>query len=317
MRLHLLFILLVIAGGPLMAAPPASSKPPAPSQEKSKFVFSLLPRSLQSRPSLDLVGLTEMTEDGRKIPEPSPENPIYYQANISGDHTEGENSRTQQKIDPVRLEASVRNALEKAGYKNTDAAHPPTQVLFIIWGSHNTISKTDDESFLPPPDYWTNILSRARLVGGTKFAADFEKALSDQFRSTVDMGIGNPLYRFTNRDELTRELVAQIYEDCYYIVITAYDFASLVKKERKLLWRTKITTSSNGISLEETLPTLVSTSSAYLGRDVPTPIISIKRIDRKGAVTLGTSEVVETIQEKPPESPPKKPQENSQPAPAK
>ena len=118
--------------------------------------------------------------------------------------------------------------------------------------------------------------------------------------------------------ELTRELVAQVYEDCYYIVITAYDFASLMtKKERKLLWRTKITTSSNGVSLEETLPALVSTSANYLGRDVPTPIVSIKRIDRKGTVTLGTAEVVETIDEKPPASSPKTPQESSQTIPPK
>ncbi|MGC4074581.1 MAG: hypothetical protein QM760_19190 [Nibricoccus sp.] len=256
-----------------------------------------------------MVGLTEMTDDGRKIPAPTPENPIYYQSNISGDHTEGEHIASKRKIDPARVEAIVRAALEKAGFKPADAAHPPTQGLFIIWGSHNSLSPTDSDSLSPPPGYWTNVLSRAKVVGGVKFAAEFEKALLDQFNSPVNMGIGNPLYQFTNRDELTRELVAQVYDDCYYIVVTAYDFAGLLKKERKLLWRTKITTSSNGLSLEETLPALVSTSATYLGRDVPTPVVSIKKIDRKGSVTLGTAEVVETVNEKPPESPPKDPED--------
>jgi hypothetical protein len=314
MQRLLRFITVVIVCAPsLRAAPPATHKPVTPSEEKSKFVFSLLPRSFQSNPALDLAGLTEMTPDGKKLPPPSAENPVYYSVHDAGFHSEGDSSGGALKVDPARIEASLKRSLEKACYLPTDAAHPATQILFLIWGSHNTISKNEDHSI--PPNYWPNVLSRARLVGGEKFAADFQKALRDQFNSPMDLGIGNPLYRFTNRDDLTRELVEQVYDDCYYIVVSAYDAISLANGQRMLLWRTKITTSADGVSLLETLPALISSGANYFGRDLPVADIRIKRIDRKGEVLIGTAQVTEVLDENSPAPP--APQKQPPPAPAK
>ena len=294
MRLPLHVLAWLIVWSPaLFAVPPGTPQQLAPSPEQSRFVFSLLPRAFQSHPQLDLTGLTEMSEDGKKLPIPGAENPVYYQVRNAGFHTEGEASGGSARIDAARLEARLKQALEKAGYKPADNDHKPTQALFFIWGSHSTVSKGEGGGV--PPNYWPNVLSRARLIGGAKFAADFEKALREQFESPMNMGIGNPLYRFTNRDDLTRELVEQIYDDCYYIVMSSYDLASALKGERKLLWRTKITTAANGVSLEEALPALVNSATNYFGRDLPTAEIRVKKLDRKGEVILGPTEVTEVL----------------------
>ena len=79
----------------------------------------------------------------------------------------------------------------------------------------------------------------------------------------------------------------QVVNDCYYIVVSAYDGASLAQGEKKLLWRTKISTPAQGVSLAETSTALIASGSQFFGHEMAEPAIIDKRISRTGKVESG------------------------------
>jgi hypothetical protein len=111
----------------------------------------------------------------------------------------------------------------------------------------------------------------------------------------------DPVYRFGMSSDLNRNLLEQVIDDCFYVVISAYDGAALAHGDKKLLWRTKISTPAQGVSLAETTPALVASGGPFFGRDTNGPTIVDKRIDRKGKVGLGELKVI-SMDEKPAET---------------
>src|SRR5262245_48642526 len=92
----------------LTAAEPAAPAAPAPKKEekKSEWVFSLLPKSLQKNPRIDLTVITEMTPLGKKFPEVTPAKPVYYITQSAGFNQRGHapgNERTLKEADLERL----------------------------------------------------------------------------------------------------------------------------------------------------------------------------------------------------------------------
>ncbi|MEO5959096.1 MAG: hypothetical protein ABIZ49_03085, partial [Opitutaceae bacterium] len=60
-----------------------------------------------------------------------------------------------------------------------------------------------------------------------------------------------------------------------------------------LLWRTRMTVAAQGVSQEQTLPTLVLSAAPYFGREMSSAEILSKRTIREGNVEIGTPTVVE------------------------
>src|SRR5512135_740165 len=76
----------------LMPALPGVAEPaPAPKPVKrDQWVFSLLPKSFQKNPKLDLTVVTEMTDAGKKLPAVTPGQPAYFEPFSAGFHALGE-----------------------------------------------------------------------------------------------------------------------------------------------------------------------------------------------------------------------------------
>lgn len=81
----------------------------------------------------------------------------------------------------------------------------------------------------------------------------------------------SPLETFRRRDLKTENLMDQITNDCYYVVISAFDFASVTHGKQQLLWRTKLTTLARGVSMATAAPALITNGAGYLGRDMSEP----------------------------------------------
>lgn len=279
---------------PSHAADPSPAATPKPTNKASStWVFSLLPKAFQKHPLLAISIITEMTDEGRKLKPPTPENPTYYYVFPSGYHEEG-GAAAESKISEENLKKQVQTALAPSGYLPSTKEHPATLVLFLIWGVHSKLPaydpETGDGGFDDVGHH--NLLSRAALVGGAAFAKDLSKALSEQSMTGQAGSFLDPVYRFTNRDDLTRNLMEQVLDDCYYVVISAYDGAAVAHGERKLLWRTKISTPAQGVSLVETAPALVAGGESFFGRDMTGPAIIDKRISRVGKVETGQLKVI-------------------------
>ena len=303
-RSALAWLLLPLVAWAANSLPVAEQKPQQNTESSTgQFVFSLVPKAFQKNPLVDQTVITEMTEEGKKLPPPSRENPAYYVAEPGGFHVEGHSPGDEQPP-AADLERSMKQALAINGYQPSSPGHPPSLLIIYYWGSHNNL---DQGSAEVPSTAFTdaghkNLLSRAALVGGNKFAGELKKALELQDRQREMaaaappeyngmMSAFGPLQRFTERDPKTRQLYEESKADCYYVVASAYDYLAAARGQRILLWRSKMTVDAQGVSMTDTLPGLILNAGTYFGRDMPEPATITKRVSREGQVRLGPLEV--------------------------
>lgn len=311
---------LLLAFSALACGAAAAEKPAEPAKKsgESAWVFSLLPKSLQKNPNLDLTVITEMTEAGKKLPPVSPAKPAYFLAQSGGMRAMGSTSGNEKSLSPEQVEKALTRALAANGY--LPASPPATQpalLVTFVWGSHNLLVEGDaDNPTLSGNQVARNLLDRAALVGGEKFARE----LLDLFTQADAMALANPPPRvdpsgsvpgiapvlgaaqmefanpvnlFKQRSVKNEFLVDQAAADVYYVVASAYDYAAIGKKQRILLWRTRMTVAAQGVSQEQTLPTLIATAAPYFGKDMPEPEVLHRRAVRDGNVEVGVPTVVE------------------------
>ncbi|MDR1010296.1 MAG: hypothetical protein LBM04_04050 [Opitutaceae bacterium] len=270
--------------------------------KSEKWKFSFLPVGLQKNPQPEYVIITEMSDEGRKLPPPSFDKPVYYISHAIGQRDVGDSYGGTKTVEYNYLEEQLSRSLASNGYRPAGETNAATQVLFIAWGMHNRVVEPensndgdDEHHYVVGYEDINNLLSRARIVGGAKFADEFAAALSDQLAWTRNLRARGPLRIFSERDDLTGSLVDQIFEDCYYLLVTALDFDALRHNERKVLWTTKISTTSRGINFMSTLPNMVELGSYYFGRETEVPDILRKRLMKKATVEIGEATVQEYI----------------------
>jgi hypothetical protein len=300
--------------------PPAAlfAGPPLQNTESNEgqWVGSLIPRAFQKNPLVDQTVVTELTPDGKKLPPPSPDHPVYYVLENAGYHAEGMGPEDRHPPSAEELTATMRRALAANGYLPATRAHPPSLLVVYFWGAHTNLDQGSADvlgtAFTDPTH--KNLLSRAALVGGAKFAEDLRQVLQkqdreDEMRANMPQEFGTmlanfgPLKMFIERDAKTRQLYEEAVAECYYAVASAYDYAAATKGQRRLLWRTKMTVESQGVAMNDTLPGLVLNAGKYLGVDMPEAATMTKRAQRDGQVTLGPLEVEEYL-DKPAAPPP-------------
>jgi hypothetical protein len=299
---------------------------------------------------LDFHVITELTPEGRKAPQPTGQHPIYYLAQPGKFMQLGDNAPANENAPNLTaLENAIQSALAASNYLAATPRTPvPTLVVIFNYGSFAQSSTTlhdlheaealqsvsedgtapvmrgggerDVESMLPvvlaSPTARTDLIHRAELVGGEKFAHDLGAALEEEARlKQAGGGLFGPLramtpfHRFMDSSTEITDLVVDAFGSCYFVTASAYDYASMRHGKRVLLWRTKMTVSSQGISMTESLPSLILTAGPYLGRDMSGALTLTRKINREGRVEVGTPRVVEESPPTatPPPSPPTSP----------
>lgn len=298
-----------------------TNKAPEKQPDTSGWVFDLLPKAFQKDPRLDLTVITEMTAEGRKWPEVDAGHPAYYLAQSGGYHRTHEAPAGEKTLSADMMDAFIRRSLATRGYLPAAATTPATLALVYYWGAH---ARPDDDDSLSTGQLAANLLERAALVGGEKFRQEFaalmaeavtqeEAATSISTRQqtidgvTVEPVVGadqlemiNPVTRFRQRSPKNDFLFEQATGSVYYVVISAYDYAAFTRKQRVLLWRTRMTVSAAGVSQTDSLPTLIRSAAPYLGRDMTEPATLTPRTLPEGNVKLGPLIIKEESVELPP-----------------
>ena len=279
---------LLLAGiGFVAAADPAPSASPAtgvPEPETGRSGVN--PTSKRDRLALDGTAITEFTEEGRKFAAPTAAKPAYFLTHSGGEHDFGQVSAGQKPLPEGVIEQQLAETLAASHYLPATGGNQPSLVLIYIWGTHSR-----PEPLIEDPGY-KNLLSRAALIGGRKFASELKDALIKDENSEAaipaqawgaQMSGGNstgaanlftsfsPLESFRRRDAKTARLLERIGDECYYIVVSAYDYAALARGENRLLWHTKLSACSRGLSLAETVPALLASGASAFGRDMSEP----------------------------------------------
>ncbi len=273
-------------------------------------MLSILPRSFQQNPFVDQTVITEMTDEGRKAPTPTAEAPEYYEIDVGGLHHEGFDAAAGVPPPAEAMLACLRRALAVNHYLPADPAHRPVLLLVVFWGSHNNLNEGSDEIGGPFPDVaHRNLLSRASLVGGTRFAAELREALNDHDRNRDLIPAPNldPLYLFLHRSYKNERLYEQIRANCYFVVASAYDYGAATRHQRTLLWRSKLSVDSTGIAMADSLPALVVSAAPFFGRDMSEAATLVRRVQRQGEVKLGPLDVKGYVDPAAPAKSPEKP----------
>jgi hypothetical protein len=266
-----------VAAASAVEVPPLSD--PSPRMVKpGTFVFSLLPKAFQKRPTMEMSFNTEFTPYGRLLRQPAPENPVYYVAESAGFRQLGWAVGGEHSPPADDMARAMTKALATNGFLPATPEHLPRLALIYFWGSHNKPDPDTARDF--PQVARKNQLERAILVGGRQLASGM--AFSMQWGESPADRMGKMEYL---RDQAAEEL--------YFVVASAYDYPALAKGERKLAWRTTMTVSSAGLAMQETLPPLVASGAIYFGKEMAEPEIGSRRISREGRVDIGPATVIE------------------------
>ncbi|HWA11374.1 MAG TPA: hypothetical protein VG838_18185 [Opitutaceae bacterium] len=161
-----------------------------------------------------------------------------------------------------------------------------------------------------------NLYDRAALIGGEKYARQLIEANLAAMQQAEDIGtsgasssrIGspvltpeaaafmqsqNPIQRMHESSPNMANLMEQTNEDVYFVVASVYDCAALLKGQRVLLWRTKMTVDTRGVAMADTLPAVIVAAAPYFGHETEEAFALDKRVVRQGKVEVGTPTVVE------------------------
>lgn len=345
---------LVVLALAIPAAGHAANEPPP-------VGFSLIPKAFQRRPQLDFNLLTEMTDEGRKLTPPTPGNPVYYIQQAGAWVSTG--SAPAGKGNPpsaADMELAMQKALGAAGYLPAALPErPPTLAIIFTYGTHATDPEVPPDlefardmqaqaanpgesvPFAPTPSVrpssaeellpivlnngtlYNDLLERAALVAGPKFAAEFKQALAKEVdninlnvalpgaMAPVSPDARSPYQMFVSKNPMVAYLVETAFHTVYFVVASAYDYPAMLKGEKRLMWRTKMTVDAQGVALKESLLPMIASAAPYLGKDMSEVNVVSQRISRQGKVEIGEATVVEADVRRPtpapaPASPPPK-----------
>jgi hypothetical protein len=243
--------------------------------------------------------VVDMTDAGRKIPRPTPDHPAYYYPVTRG-YTQGGAILNSEKAPPPTLAVQrlFAKALAEQGYL-VAIKHPPSLVLIFWWGYKAP------EFAGPSADMSPSAISGGQTSGANAarqgYGAINQLSESGGLSSTIsanhnemeELVLGttfdpdpmeNPIYRSPRTEELMNAAgVAR-----YYVMVGAMSFSSAAEKKPVLMWTARVSTELQDHTLEQVLPTLISTAAPMFGQDSKGPQITKDPIVPMGNVIVGT-----------------------------
>jgi len=99
-----------------------------------------------------------------------------------------------------------------------------------------------------------------------------------------DLAVANDA-RYAGGGDRYTDLISEVEEARYYIMISAYDFVELTKTgKKKLLWQTRVSVRSPGNSFDSTVAAMLKSASKYFGQNSGR---LIRGEESKGTVEMG------------------------------
>lgn len=258
-------------------AGPAFAAKGEPGDEHLKHSFSLLPKTFQKNPALEMTAFTTMTDYGRTVAAPSSGNPAYYEMHDGGMQMRGEATGYNEIPSATELVDTLQRTLADSGYLPAKGKHKPTILLVYFRGAHDRMDRDTADQF---PDLARRyVMERALLIGGQDYAHKLEEELNRPSLN-IDTSVKHDY------------LKEQALEDLYYVVVSAYNYEDAAHGQHKLLWRTTMTVNSRGISMKQGMPALIVMGENFFGRETHEPMM-VERDVRSGTVKLGPLNVLE------------------------
>jgi hypothetical protein len=112
-----------------------------------------------------------------------------------------------------------------------------------------------------------------------------------------DLADSNDIRRWAGGGDRYTDLITEVEESRYYIVVSAYDFPELLKtKKQNLLWQTRVSVRSPGNSFDDSFVAMLKTAAPYFGQNSGK---LVRREEPKGTVELGDLKFLGEAKEQP------------------
>jgi hypothetical protein len=235
---------------------------------------------------VEVIAVTDTTPAGALRRPVTPANPTYYTA-VSAGYRDFGGIIAGDKLPPKeQIFKTIAKVLAKQGYLPATAQHQASLILIWTWGTMYTdrmpTSNGDEGPLL-------NRQQLLRFMGAYKLGMISKEP--DPFHQ--DMMLPGMMFRDADSDMLY-DLSS---EDLFVAAISAYDYNAATRNEKQLLWTTKISCPSRGLSMHDTLPAMLVLAGPHIGKETVKPV-SIKATETfKAEVKIGDPTVVEYMEQ--------------------
>jgi len=144
---------------------------------------------------------------------------------------------------------------------------------------------------------WSAAVTMMNMVNQERAREDFTNAMMIGYDTAGLIGTEHGLFvRGTAFNWERQDLVNEIEENRYFVVLMAYDFPLLWgKKQHKLLWETRFSVSEVHNQFDKALPLMARYASQYFGE--PSNGLVRTRVPN-GQVDIGTPTLIELLDQK-------------------
>jgi hypothetical protein len=254
---------------------------------RADYIFGLDPHP-------NVITVTDATPEGKALPPPSPEHPVYYVAEDLGFREFGAPVPGDPLPPHAMITSVIVKTLEKQGYLPADKKHKPTQFILFNWGtmyappSAGALSGRTNQVVHPPNPLLL------KFMGGDKVDLMWDTPINNP---NISMGGGMADARILTlglRSSIAQKIHDAAEGDLYVAALGGYDFQALRKGKSVELWQTRIACPADGLALADTIPVMIVAAGPQIGRDTPLPIWKDATEDQQGQVNLGELKVLGT-----------------------
>ncbi|MBI5381243.1 MAG: hypothetical protein HZA31_05025 [Opitutae bacterium] len=250
-----------------------------PGLQAGGFLDFFLPKH-----ELQVITVTDTTPMGALMRPATPANPVYYIAVNMGYRDLG-GVMGGDKIPPQpEVLKTFFKVLAKQGYLPSSKDHPPTMLMLWVWGTMYT-----DKIYMSSDDFEGRQLNRHQLL---RFLGGYKLGLTTK---TPELFTQDILPGVTHLNADAQDISDLATDDLYVAVVAAYDYQSVVNKEKKLLWTTKISCPARGFVLGDVLPSMLAIAGPNIGRETAKPVWVNASEKFKPEVKIGDPVIVEYL----------------------
>ena len=217
---------------------------------------------------VEVVTVTDMSEAGRLLRQPSREQPTYYEALVLGYTDFGRSIAGMNEPDKKKMLKLILKLLADRGYYPANRKHAPEMLIVLRWGTMNE-----------------RIGMALPFMGGDKLDLLWQ----------LDPFSNGSVAPWMSRGVLKEFVSSAAAGDLYVISVMAFDEADAIKGITKLLWHTKVSCPANGLEIEPALHQMARQAAPMFGRETIKPLWTTTT-EREGRVELGEMRVVDEIQ---------------------
>lgn len=258
---------------------------------------ALAPARAESSNRAEIAINVSMTAQGRAVPRPTPETPVYYVPIVVGFQEKGRVIAGEKAPEPEEVLKQLQQALAREGYRfSLDIKqHPPTLLLAFEWGYLNPLIGEVGVD----------------VTTATESSAGEMTTVNLTAREMLQLVAGEDTTKMQGMPSAVLDRIFQAAnDDRYFMVVTAFDLDAARRNEKKLLWRARMSTMRDGVWLPEVIPAFLAAGAPHFGRETGLPAWKTFPI-REGKVILHELQVLDsavTLPTAPPKAPPHPPQ---------